>query len=69
MCYAYNVVSRGKFKGGLKAFVKRYNLTEEQQRELMQSQEITLVPCGQCLECKINYAKNWAARCFFPAIC
>lgn len=63
MCYAYNVVSKGKFKGGLKSFVAKYNLTEEQQRKLMQSQEITLVPCGQCLECKINYAKNWAARC------
>lgn len=27
------------------------------------SENIIPVPCGKCLDCKINYAKTWAVRC------
>lgn len=28
---------------------------------------IIALPCGKCLACKINYARNWASRCVLEA--
>lgn len=25
------------------------------------------VPCGQCIECRLRYAREWAARCMIEA--
>lgn len=30
---------------------------------------IIALPCGKCLACKVNYAKNWASRCVLEASC
>lgn len=27
-----------------------------------------LIPCGQCIACRINYSKEWAARCIMETI-
>ena len=27
------------------------------------------LPCGHCLVCKLNYARNWASRCVLEASC
>lgn len=74
MCFHPNLVSAGKFQGSLEKRIK-FRLdgtpnTKEQQRaaEKLIKQEIRdgitqLVPCGQCLQCRIQYAANWAARC------
>lgn len=29
---------------------------------------VQLVPCGQCTECRLNYAREWATRCMLEKI-
>ena len=29
---------------------------------------VALVPCGQCINCRLDYARNWATRCCLEAL-
>lgn len=67
MCFAPNIIEDGKFAGGLKTQIKGAGImaTEREQeiKKKLKAGTAQIVPCGQCLECRINYAKNWACRC------
>lgn len=41
--------------------------SRERLEELYGHDHIIPLPCGKCLACKINYARNWAARCVLEA--
>lgn len=65
MCYAPYVVIKGKFKGGLKKYIGAAAspaATEAGLRNQLASGEAALVPCGRCLQCRIQYAERWAVR-------
>lgn len=61
MCFAPNVMIKGKFKGSLENYIKFHG--ENSTKALMKAGVIAIIPCGQCKQCRANYAKNWAARC------
>lgn len=63
MCYCPNVIVGTKFRGSMKKWAEDHNLTENVIRKKLEEGEVKIIPCGQCLECRLNYAKNWAARC------
>lgn len=63
MCYAPNIMIGRKFKGGMKKYCKENDVSNEQLTGMLKSGLAKIIPCGQCLECRLNYAKNWAARC------
>ena len=63
MCYTPNVIVGNRFRGGLKKWVKENDVSEEILRKRIGEGGVKIIPCGQCLECRLNYAKNWAARC------
>lgn len=67
MCFRPNVIENGKFRGGLKTHIEGAgplkNQAEQEMVEKIKKGVVQIVPCGQCLECRINYARNWAARC------
>lgn len=65
MCYTPYVVIKGKFKGGLKKYIGAAAspaATEAGLRKQLASGEAALVPCGRCLQCRIQYADRWATR-------
>lgn len=43
-------------------FVKSYDNVED-----CLSVEKLSIPCGQCLGCRLEYARQWAIRCYFEA--
>lgn len=63
MCYCPNVMAGKRFKGSLKRFAADHEWSQEMVRQGVESGELKIIPCGQCLECRLNYARNWAARC------
>lgn len=75
MCYRPNIVREGHFCGGLKNYLSfpKHSFTPytpEQKTKLealvlkeLKEGKAQLVPCGQCLQCRIQYAAMWAARC------
>lgn len=63
MCYAPNLMMGSRFKGGMKKYCKEHDINSSQMEKLLKEGTAKIIPCGQCLECRLNYAKNWAARC------
>lgn len=66
MCFTPNLIEDGKFAGALKRNIPEGMNRMEREQELkrkMKAGTAQIVPCGQCLECRINYARNWACRC------
>lgn len=63
MCYNPNVMIAQKFMGGIKRLKNEFKWTDAQIEADIKEERIKLIPCGQCLECRLNYARNWAARC------
>lgn len=45
--------------------VKEYNLLVQGKNEYPKN--IIEVPCGRCIACRLNYAKDWATRCMLEA--
>lgn len=43
---------------------KTYKDTTEKYTEF----NVMLVPCGQCINCRLDYARNWATRCCLEAL-
>lgn len=43
--------------------------SRERLEELYGHSHIVALPCGKCLPCKLNYARNWAQRCVLEASC
>lgn len=77
MCFAPNIIINGKFRGGVKNYIRterdKYGnirdlgsrmqqQKERELKELIKTGKATIIPCGQCLQCRINHAKNWATR-------
>lgn len=48
------------FDGGFDAFKKSYEANTEY--------NVSLVPCGQCLSCRLDYSREWSVRCFLEAL-
>lgn len=63
MCYAPNLIMGSRFRGGLKKYCKEHDISSSKMEGWLKKGTAKIVPCGQCLECRLNYAKNWAARC------
>lgn len=63
MCYTPNLMYGKKFVGGIKKFVEEHNWDNARLKKAIGEGVVKIIPCGQCLECRLNYAKNWAARC------
>lgn len=63
MCYTPNIMIGKKFCGGMKKFCKEKGWDNDTLKRKLEEGEAKIIPCGQCLECRLNYAKNWAARC------
>lgn len=32
---------------------------------VLRRKDLIQIPCGQCIECRLNYAREWAVRCMF----
>lgn len=65
MCCCPNIMVGNKFRGSLKKYIKEshYEGSEQEVMEMLKKDRAQIIPCGQCIECRINYARNWAARC------
>lgn len=61
MCTKPNITRHGEFLGGL-AWVQKTK-GEAWTKKALAEGEIQLIPCNQCLQCRIQYAAAWAARC------
>lgn len=61
MCTAPNIMNHGEFLGGLKFVQKKKG--EQWLKLALASGDAQMIPCGQCLQCRIEYARAWAARC------
>lgn len=61
MCTAPNIMSHGEFLGGLKYVQTKKG--EQWLKLAIASGDAQMIPCGQCLQCRIQYAAAWAARC------
>ena len=53
-CLKPNMIVEGKFK--------HFN-----QKILEQNPESFIIPCGHCLSCKMNKAREWSAKCVFES--
>lgn len=56
------MIQNGKFMGGLKYLIEDRKVSEQNAKELIKEGKWTLVPCGQCLQCRLRAADNWATR-------
>ena len=67
MCFAPNLIrpksATRKFLGGMKNYMVKNGISNQAMKKMLEAGEVIIVPCGQCMECRINYARNWAARC------
>lgn len=76
MCYSPNIRDNvnSRFMGSMEKFIKYTKtgreLTEKEKESnrkyleaKIKSNEWTLLPCGQCIQCRLKSAANWAARC------
>lgn len=64
MCFHPGVVDKSNkncFMGSLEKLIDRFG--EKVAKENIKKDNWVLVPCGQCLACRISYAEHWAARC------
>ena len=66
--YALNRGVKEDGKLNIKILPKRpdtYNLRELER--IYGSENILSLPCGHCLACKVNYAREWSVRCMLEA--
>lgn len=64
--YALNLGKNSEGKTKLK-FLGRPDDSVRSIEERYGADNIVPIPCGNCLACKLNYAKNWALRCCLEA--
>lgn len=56
-------------KARIKFMPGRYDLSSKQQLEFRYGKDAVLtLPCGQCLNCRINHSKEWAVRCVLESL-
>lgn len=46
-----------------------YSLELVSSMKLPEGQKIIAIPCGQCIGCRLDYAKRWADRCLAESLC
>ena len=60
--FAYRFIKgdevKNKYKNGLVDFTSH----------LADGFEVSPIPCGRCLGCRLDYAKQWSARCFVESL-
>lgn len=73
MCFTPNLRINGEFAGGLRKFLtmnedgsqktkNQQQQAEEALKEMLKRDTAQIVPCGKCLQCRVNYAQTWATR-------
>ena len=73
MCFTPNLRINGEFAGGLRKFLtmnkdgsqktkSQQEQAEQALKEMLKKDKAQIVPCGKCLQCRVNYAQTWATR-------
>lgn len=68
--YALDLGYKENGKRNIKILPKRFDLYSKKQLEARYgSGDVIPLPCGKCLACRINHAKEWAVRCVLESLC
>ena len=66
--YSLDLGIKENGKRNLKILPRRFDLSSVKQLKARYGDSsIVPLPCGQCLNCKLNKAKEWAVRCVLEA--
>ena len=67
--YALDLGSKPDGKRMIKMLPKRVDLSSMKQLQARYGHgSIIPLPCGSCLACRINHAKEWAVRCVLESV-
>lgn len=48
-------------------FLRYHELKSYESMSSWNSDQVQIIPCGQCLSCRLAYSKDWAIRCMLEA--